>query len=193
MDWATVTLILGILAVVGILIVGGRASISKGKLEIDTRGFMHWLRKAKEEKGEPATSPVKPVNPLPTQRLIKLPRATIVWVDDKPLNNVFERQAFASAGIFCDSYTSNDEALTALDLMKYDLVISDIGRKGRTETGWDLLVQVKERHADIPFIFYTMGITEDVQSEAIAKGAAGITERPDDLAQLVLNLISKHT
>lgn len=154
---------------------------------------MHWLHKAKEEKGEPVTAPVQPVNPRPTQRLLTLPRAAIAWVDDKPLNNVFERQAFASAGIFCDSYTSNNEALTALDWVKYDLVISDIGREGRSETGWDLLAQVKEKHADIPFVFYTMGITEDIQSEAMAQGAAGITETPDGLAQLVLDLVSKYT
>ncbi len=202
MNSATVTLILGILVIVAVAFMGGRASI-KGVFEIDTPGLIHWLLKAKEEKGQPVTSPAESVNPLPTQPLIqrliqqptkiKLPRATIVWADDKPLNNVFERQAFASMGILCDSYTSNDEALTALDRVKYDLVVSDIGRKGRAETGWDLLAQVKKGHADTPFIFYTMGITEDIRSKAIANGAAGITETPDDLAQLVLNLISKHT
>jgi CheY-like chemotaxis protein len=192
-DWPTVTLILGVLAILGVLIVGGTASVSKGKLEVNSDGFMHWLHKAKEEKGQILTAPVRPVNPRPTRRLLKLPRATIAWVDDKPLNNVFERRALASAGIFCDSYTWNDEALAALEWVKYDLVISDIGREGRSETGWDLLTRVKEKHADIPFVFYTMGITENLRSEAMAQGAAGITETPDALAQLVLDLVAKHT
>jgi hypothetical protein len=123
MDWPTVILILGILAIVGVLIVGGRASVSKeGTIEINSQGFMHWLQKANVEKGAAETAPVQFINPQPTQQNIKLPRATIAWVDDEPLNNVFERQAFASAGIFCDSYTSNDEALQALDWVKYDLV-----------------------------------------------------------------------
>jgi hypothetical protein len=40
-DWPTVTLILGVLAILGVLIVGGTASVSKGKLEVNSDGFMH--------------------------------------------------------------------------------------------------------------------------------------------------------
>jgi hypothetical protein len=99
-DWPTVTLILGMLAILGLLIVGGTASVSKGRLEVNSDGFMYWLHKAKEERGQVVTAPVQPVNPQPMQRLLKLPGATIAWVDDKPLNNVFERRALASAGIY---------------------------------------------------------------------------------------------
>ncbi len=190
MDWATVTLILGILTIVGILIIGGNATISKGSITIDTSGFLEWLRKAKDEKGISTPAPVKQVDPLPTQKIGKLPRATIAWVDDKPLNNVFERRAFASAGIFCDTYTTNIDALNALGLMKYDLIISDIGRKGVAETGWDLLSLVRKKYATIPFIFYTMGLTDQVKSDATKKGASGIAENPNELAQTVLDLIT---
>lgn len=189
MDWMTVVLILGILAIVGVLVIGGKAKVSKDSIAVDTPGFLHWLRKAREERGTSGSTPAQPVDPKPKQRLLKLPRATIVWADDKPLNNQFERLAFASAGIFCDSYTTNDDTKKALDRAKYDLVISDIGRDGRAETGWDLLPDVKRRN--IPFVFYTMGITDELQSEAKAEGAAGITENPDELTQLVFDLIAR--
>ena len=68
-------------------------------------------------------------------------------------------------------------------------MISDIKRSGRDETGWDLLADVKEHHPELPFIFYTMGITNERRSEAGARGAAGITASPVELARLVFSLI----
>ena len=198
MDWPTVYLILGGIAIIGVLVVGGTVTV-KG-LSVNTQGFLHWLRRASEEKGATAAAAQvptsrQPINPKPRRlwrRLwVKVPRATIAWVDDKPLNNQFERLAFASAGIFCDSYTTNDDTLKALGRARYDLVISDIGRGGQAETGWDLLAEVKRQHSDMPFVFYTMGITDELRSKAQANGATGITETPDELARLVLDLISR--
>ena len=107
MDWPTVIFILGILAIVSIVIIGGKAKVSKTGVEVDTPGFLDWLQKAKAAKGAANLPPeaitaATPINPKPVQPGVKLPRAAILWIDDNPLNNINERFAFASVGVFCD-------------------------------------------------------------------------------------------
>jgi hypothetical protein len=56
------------------------------------------------------------------------PVGRVLWFDDEPVNDILERDAFARAGIACDSYTNNNDGLKALSIMHYDLVVSDIDR-----------------------------------------------------------------
>jgi CheY-like chemotaxis protein len=187
-----VALILGSILVVGILILGARITITKEGVVIDPKSVLDWLRKANEEKGVTANTQITALETRisfePRKLPIRLPRSIIIWVDDHPLNNQFERLAFASAGIFCDSYTANAEAINAIKRQKPDLVISDIARDERSESGWDLLAEIKREFPNIPFVFYTMGVTAELRSEAHNRGAAGIFELPDELTARVLEL-----
>lgn len=196
MEWPMVILVLGILALLAILIAGGnfRLGAGGGELSVNTVGILENLRRANETKSgtDNTLAPAAPAfDPHLKQRRAKLPLATILWVDDEPLNNIFERQAFANAGIFCDSYTTNTEALEALNSTHYDVIISDIGRGSGAETGWELLAKVKRSHAEIPFVFYTFKVDEEKRSKARNGGAYAITELPDELARVLFDLISR--
>lgn len=190
MDWPTAFLILGVLAIIGVVIVGGRAKVTKEGVEIDTPGFLKWVQKASEDKNTSITLDESELAPKAITTQQQLPLATVMWVDDLPIRNHYERRALASRGVFCDSYTCNKEAMTALRRGDYDLVISDIGRGQSTETGWDLLAAVRYKFPTIPFVFYTIGIDDRMRQQAAEGGANGIVEVPDKLMQLVFGLLN---
>jgi hypothetical protein len=122
-------LIVGFLVISALLGVRVIFTPGKGTVEIDFKySVMYWINKALESKGVPTTAQTKALETsigvdttrvsVPSGQTIKLPiklsRSTIVWVDDHPLNNQFERLAFASHGIYSDTYRTNGEALTAI-------------------------------------------------------------------------------
>jgi hypothetical protein len=125
-----------------------------------------------------------------------LPVAKILWADDHPLNNQFERMAFASLGIYCDSYTNNADALSALqsvlrarqllqaaDDRPYDVIISDYHRDnekvgGVPQTGADLLKAVRsiDLYRTTPFFFYTAGGVDAVRDVAVEYNATATND-----------------
>lgn len=58
----------------------------------------------------------------------RLQGSRVLWVDDRPSNNVFERQALEALGIQIDLSTSTEDALEKIRRRSYDLIISDMGR-----------------------------------------------------------------
>ena len=80
--------------------------------------------------------------------------------------------------------------MTALRRADYDLVISDIGRGQSTETGWDLLADVRDGFPTIPFVFYTIGIDDEIRQQAAEGGANRVVEVPDKLMQVVFGLLN---
>lgn len=56
-------------------------------------------------------------------------RNHILWVDDRPENNTYERQAFEAMGIQFTLALSTDEAFERLSQVKYAAIISDMGRR----------------------------------------------------------------
>lgn len=197
MDWLTVLLILGLVVVILVAVVGGRGVVSARGLEFDSEGLIRLLQKASESKGvdpSPAT-PLREEGSSFVQRTRNidrtLPLATILWVDDDPLNNLFERRAFATLGIFCDSYATNADAMAALQAGDYDVVVSDIGRGDLPETGWDTLDEVRSKQPEIPFVFYTINVDESLRERAAARGGSAVEELPDKLVGTVLELLPK--
>ena len=195
MEWTTVLLILGILAILGATVVGGKVKVSKDGLEYDAKGFLDWLSRAREEKakqrpGSEAGRSGRVPEPTPSDIVknlerARIPRARVLWVDDHPINNVFERQALASVGIFADSFTRNREAEQAMGSVSYDLVISDIMRDGATESGWDLVAVFRSKWPRVPFLFYVGNVDHERRERAQREGARGITADPDELVSLV--------
>jgi len=183
-----------ILALLGLSVVaffGGRVSISG--LTINTGGLQAYLLKAQKARAMQASLPLKDVAAEVRRKTRSLPHvlplAKILWVDDSPLNNQAERLAFANVGIFTDSYTNNTDALSALRLEQYDVVISDIGRGESTETGWDLAGAVRSANPSIPFFLYTYGSSESDKVRARQLGLNGVIELPSALMVDVVNSI----
>lgn len=212
MDWPIVVLILGLVAIVAVTLVGGRMKATKEGMEYEAKGLLEWwLARAREQKGGPpapaadaaddgkqrdlhrgrqargqSRSSATLADAVVKARGTTIPRARVLWVDDHPLNNLFERQALASMGVFADSYTSNHDAEEAMGLGVFDLVISDIGRDGANETGWDLLRIFRQRWPSVPFVFYVGDDRREQRDLAVQQGATGLTAKPDELMHLVV-------
>lgn len=69
------------------------------------------------------------VSNVPRQLKREKWRNHILWVDDRPENNVYERQAFEAQGINFSLALSTYEALELLKTNKFAAIISDMGRK----------------------------------------------------------------
>jgi hypothetical protein len=53
----------------------------------------------------------------------------ILWVNDRPENNVYERKAMESMGLEFTLVLSTDEAIQMLGVRRFAAIISDMGRK----------------------------------------------------------------
>lgn len=198
MEFSTLILIALIIALVAWIILGGKISLKPEGIEVDIDGLLKYLAAARRSKGlAESTNPAETASQVKKQVETlqrKLPVATILWVDDHPVNNQNEKMALATLGIFADSYTNNSEALEALATGSYDFVISDVGRDDENEDGWDLLRAIRKRAPNMLFVFYTINIEEDERKRSANMGALGIVERPEDLLNVVIqNLPATHT
>ena len=60
----------------------------------------------------------------------------VLWVDDHPSNNFYERLALAQMGVSIDVATSTDEGLRSATLLRPDVVVSDmVTSSGRVSSG----------------------------------------------------------
>src|SRR5689334_7055629 len=78
--------------------------------------------------------------------------ARILWVDDRPDNNRFERQALEALGIDVELSLSTEDALDKLRRQPYDLIISDMGRPGDSRAGYTLLDRLRSGGNPIPYV-----------------------------------------
>lgn len=119
----------------------------------------------------------------------------LLWVDDRPDNNIYERRSMEALGINFHLAASTAEALGKLRAQKYDAVISDMGRPEGPRAGYDLLDAMRNRRDQTPFIIYAGSRDPKHNEEAVQHGAVGTTNRPDELLSLVsqaLNMTLSH-
>lgn len=126
---------------------------------------------------------VEAVTPRVLRRASK---ATILWVDDRPDNNVYERQSFESLGINFVISTSTDDAIEKLRSKRFDAIISDMGRPSDSQAGYTLLDKLRSSGDRTPFIIYAGSNAPEHRAEARRRGALGCTNRPDELFEMVL-------
>lgn len=129
----------------------------------------------------------------PTDKSPKLEkwRSRILWVDDRPENNVYERQAFESQGIEFSLALSTNEALEILDSNKYAAIISDMGRKEGPQEGYVLLEKIRKSGDKTPFFIYAGSNLPEHKKMAREKGAQGSTNQAQELYSMVMNMINK--
>ena len=113
----------------------------------------------------------------------------ILWVDDRPENNVYERQAFESQGVEFSLALSTNEALEILGDNKYDAIISDMGRKEGPTEGYVLLDKLRKLGYKTPFFIYAGSNLPEHKLMAKEKGAQGSTNRAQELFQMVMDAI----
>jgi DNA-binding NtrC family response regulator len=114
----------------------------------------------------------------------KSTRKSVLWVDDNPSNNFYERRSLQQHGITFTLSTSTDDALGKLIRNHFDAIISDMGRPPDTLAGYTLLEWARKINVTVPFILYCPTRPEFVV-ESKRRGALGQTSSLDELSTLL--------
>jgi CheY-like chemotaxis protein len=118
-------------------------------------------------------------------------RSTVLWVDDRPDNNVYERQALEALGINFVLATSTDEALKEVARKRFDAVISDMGRPPDSRAGYTLLDALRSDGDQTPFIIYASSNSPEHIAESRRHGAIGCTNNANELFRMVLSALGR--
>jgi CheY-like chemotaxis protein len=119
-------------------------------------------------------------------------RRRILWVDDRPDNNTYERQVFESLGFTFELALSTDEALERLRDSRYGAIISDMGRPEGPQEGYRLLEAVRASDRVTPFFIYAGSNDPRHKREAAGRGAQGSTNSASELVELVTEALSSN-
>jgi CheY-like chemotaxis protein len=117
-------------------------------------------------------------------------RKHILWVDDRPDNNIHERSAFEAMGFSFTLALATNEALQMLSNGRFDAIISDMGRREGPREGYVLLDAVRSRGDETPFFIYAGSNAPNHKREAVKHGAQGCTNSPQELCELVTQSIT---
>lgn len=113
----------------------------------------------------------------------------VLWVDDHPENNLYERQAMESMGLEFTLALSTDEALQIFASQRFAAVISDMGRKEGLQEGYVLLEAIRRFDSKTPYFIYASSKAPHHQREAASRGAQGTTNIPQELVGMVIGAL----
>ncbi len=120
-------------------------------------------------------------------------RHQILWVDDRPDNNVYERHAMESMGLEFTLAESTAEALRILSNRRFAAIISDMGRREGPREGYRLLEAVRAGGNTTPFFIYAGSNAPQHRREAALRGAQGTTNIAEDLVDMVTRALPTET
>lgn len=126
---------------------------------------------------------------LPGRKADRMGGATILWVDDRPSNNAYERRAFEALGIEVHTSLSTEDALARLKQFPYDLVITDMGRAGDPDAGFTLIAEMNKQQPRPPVVVYAGAVAQKKRDQIVGSGAWGSTNRPQELFSLVTSAL----
>ncbi len=121
----------------------------------------------------------------------RMEEASILWVDDRPANNTYERQALEALGVQITISKSTEDALDRLQRKSYDVILSDMSRPPDPQAGYTLLGKLKEMQITTPYIIYAGSRRPEHVAKAKAMGAFGTTNDPQELLELVIQAVKK--
>jgi CheY-like chemotaxis protein len=117
-------------------------------------------------------------------------RPRLLWVDDEPSNNRYEKAALEALSISVDQSTTTDDALDRISRDgPYDAVVSDMGRPGDARAGYTLLDEMRASGDRTPFVVYSSSSDPKHYDEAVSRGAVGSTASPTALLDMVVQAI----
>lgn len=116
----------------------------------------------------------------------------ILWVDDRPDNNRYEVAALTSLGMHVQLSTSTDDALDRVSTHgNFDVIVSDMGRPPDAQAGYTLLDALRRRGDRTPFVIYASSRSPEHFNAAVARGAVGCTNQPEELVEMVSNALRR--
>ena len=118
-------------------------------------------------------------------------KSNILWVDDRPNNNIYERQSLGALGISFTLAQSTEEALEKISKQSFDAIISDMGRPPDSSAGYTLLDTLRSQNLQIPFIIYAGSRAPKHVAESRRRGAIGCTNNATELFEMVLSAIGR--
>lgn len=116
-------------------------------------------------------------------------RHHILWVDDRPGNNVNGRSAFEAMGITFSLALTTDDALAAIRERRFAAIISDMGRKEGPREGYVLLDKLRASGNQTPLFFYAASNSSEHQRETIEHGGQGCTNNAQELFRMVMRAV----
>jgi hypothetical protein len=108
-----------------------------------------------------------------------------LWIDDNPASNVNEIRLLRRLGAMIDLATDDAEARRQFSGAVYDIVISDMGRGQNPDAG-EMLIPEIGRAILAPILIFYVG-----QDRPAPPGALGLTVRPDELFNLILDALER--
>jgi CheY-like chemotaxis protein len=119
-----------------------------------------------------------------------LPPRRVLWVDDLPDNNIWERRALEPYGVRFTIAQNTDQAKQLLAKEdSFDAIISDLGRPGDRRAGFTLLKWLRGNPAlaqTMPYFIYTSSSGARQRPAAGDPQPQGITSDPDALVEMVV-------
>jgi CheY-like chemotaxis protein len=109
----------------------------------------------------------------------------ILWVDDRPENNTWERDAFEAIGIRFTLAESTNEAFDKLSQAKFAAIISDMGRREGPREGYVLLDRLRREGNATPLFFYAASNSPEHMRETREHGGQGCTNNAQELFEMV--------
>ncbi|MBI3407613.1 MAG: response regulator [Planctomycetes bacterium] len=114
-------------------------------------------------------------------------RNHVLWVDDRPENNRYERQAFEAMGLRFTLALSTDEAFDRLERNRYAAIISDMGRREGPREGYVLLDRLRKEGNKTPLFFYASSNAPEHKRETREHGGQGCTNDGQELFEMVMS------
>ena len=114
---------------------------------------------------------------------------TVLWVDDRPDNNRYERQAFEASGLRFALAVSTTEALAKVSQEKFAAIISDMARSEGPREGYVLLDRLRSQGDRTPLFFYASSDSPEHKREALAHGGQGSTNKAQELFEMVMRAV----
>lgn len=113
-----------------------------------------------------------------------VPGLSLLWADDRPLNNDAERRQLQFRGFRVAAATDTAATLQVLEAgQRVDVVISDMGRPPDAQAGYTLLDEMRSRGFSQPLLIYAARPTEDHREEARRRGAIGTTANFEEIEE----------
>ena len=149
---------------------------------------------AKDAKNSGGLLNLSAISAVASQAVIRnynsVEKKMILWIDDNPDNNIYERQAFQKVGYQIFLAKNSNEALTIIDNEAISVIISDFKRDDDAESGYNLLDKIRKNGIKVPFFFYSSSANQKYIEEAMRRGAQGETNNANDLFKMVTALTS---
>jgi CheY-like chemotaxis protein len=157
----------------------------KSALPRATPGATRSPMPARPDAEDPRISADVPANSAPRE----LGPLAVLWVDDRPENNAWERRALEDYGVRFTLARSTHEATQLLSSNgPFAAVVSDMGRPEDLHAGLTLLRWLAgSSHRDTPFFIYTSPAVAYTLKTHSKPGLTGITADPDTLVEIVLS------